>query len=398
MSSPHVAGLAALFKELKPSWSPMAIKSALMTTGTDVLDNTADANRIFRQGAGHVHPNNAANPGLVFDSNFGDWLGFLCGTQLPTSFCTDAGVPVLDPSNLNTPSIAIGDLPGVQTVTRRVTNVSGNPASYTASFTGQAGIAVAMNPSTLNVPVGQTREFALTITNTGAALGSYVGGQLKLADGAGQVVRVPVVVRPVALAAPTQVGSGAYNVTFGYTGAFTATARGLIPSTVVSGTVTQDPDQTFDPAVTTGTIALPFTVPAGTTYLRLSLFDGDVASGSDIDLYVYRGNTPVGTSGAGGSDEEVSLVNPVEGAYTAYIHGWGLPSGASPFKLHVWALGSADAGNMTVTAPASATLGQTGTITVTPSASLPSGAKYLGSVAYGGNAGLPGPTIVRIDK
>jgi hypothetical protein len=33
MSSPHVAGLAALMKEKYPSWSPMAIKSALMTTG-----------------------------------------------------------------------------------------------------------------------------------------------------------------------------------------------------------------------------------------------------------------------------------------------------------------------------------------------------------------------------
>jgi subtilisin family serine protease len=86
MSSPHVAGIAALFKELYPSWSPMAVKSALMTTGTDVLDGgtppTASNNPIliFRQGAGHVQPNSAVNPGLVFDAGFNDWLAFLCGT------------------------------------------------------------------------------------------------------------------------------------------------------------------------------------------------------------------------------------------------------------------------------------------------------------------------------
>ncbi|HVK32290.1 MAG TPA: S8 family peptidase, partial [Burkholderiaceae bacterium] len=58
MSSPHVAGLAALMKELHPSWSPMAIKSALMTTGTNVLDGAeTSAGVIVRQGAGHVNPN-----------------------------------------------------------------------------------------------------------------------------------------------------------------------------------------------------------------------------------------------------------------------------------------------------------------------------------------------------
>ena len=35
---------------------------------------------IFRQGAGHVQPNKAADPGLVYDSGFNDWLAFLCGT------------------------------------------------------------------------------------------------------------------------------------------------------------------------------------------------------------------------------------------------------------------------------------------------------------------------------
>ena len=59
MAAPHIAGLAALFMQLHPDWSPMAIKSALMTTGSDVLDTFADTavadasgHKAFAQGAG----------------------------------------------------------------------------------------------------------------------------------------------------------------------------------------------------------------------------------------------------------------------------------------------------------------------------------------------------------
>ena len=74
----------------------------------------------------------------------------------------------------------------------------------------------------------------------------------------------------------------------------------------------------------------------------------------------------------------------------------GLPTGSSSFKLHTWLLGSTAAGNMTVTAPASAVLGSSGAFGISTSG-LAAGTKYMGSVAYGGAAGLPNPTIVRID-
>ena len=51
---------------------------------------------------------------------------------------------------------------------------------------------------------------------------------------------------------------------------------------------------------------------------------------------------------------------------------------------------------MTVTAPATAVIGQAGAIDLTFSG-LTAGTKYLGSVAYGGAAGMPNPTIVRVD-
>jgi hypothetical protein len=51
---------------------------------------------------------------------------------------------------------------------------------------------------------------------------------------------------------------------------------------------------------------------------------------------------------------------------------------------------------MIVTPPAAAVLGQTGAIGIATSG-LTAGTKYLGSVVYGGIAGLPNPTIVRVD-
>jgi hypothetical protein len=401
MASPHVAGLAALFKQVRPGWSPMAIKSALMTSAGDVLDGpNTNPLVIFRQGAGHVQPNAALNPGLVFDSNFNDWLGFLCGTQLPTSFCTDAGVPVLDASDMNVASIAIGDMAGTQTVKRRVTNVSGNPATFTPSVSGLAGVTVAMTPPAVTLGAGETKTINLSFTRTTAALNAYTGGQLTLSNGISNV-RVPMVVRPVALAAPVQ-ASGDYSVKFGFEGPFSVTPRGLVAPALTSGTVAQDPDGNFVQTDPAGTIAIPVVIPAGSTYARYALFDADVAAGTDLDLYVYQGNTLVGISGSSTSAEEVSftfatpLASPL--ALTVYVHGFSVPSsGSSPFKLHAWTLGTAAAGNMTATpSTATATIGGTATITLGFSG-LVSGTRYLGSVAYGGAAGLPAPTIVRVD-
>jgi len=402
MSSPHIAGMAALMKELRPRWSPMMIKSALMTTAGDVLDGSnTSATVIFRQGAGHVRINSAADPGLVFDSSWGDWLSFLCGVQ-PGGGC--GGVTPIHPSDFNSPSIAIGAVPGSQTVKRRVTNVSGSAATYNASVSGMAGFNVTITPASLSIPAGETREFTVNIARTTAALNTYSGGQLTLADGS-HTVRIPIVARPVALAAPTTVSSAGdainYDVTFGYSGSFSASARGLVAPVLNAGTVNQDPDQTFDPADSSGTVAIPVTIPAGTTYARFALFDEDVAAGADIDLYVYQGTSLVGSSASGTSAETVnfSFANPTGGpiALTVYVHGWGLPGGSSPFELNSFYVGASAAGNLTVSAPATATLGGSGTVTVTPVADLASG-RWLGSIVYSGAAGMPSPTIVAVTK
>jgi len=169
----------------------------------------------------------------------------------------------------------------------------------------------------------------------------------------------------------------------------------LVPATTTDGTVADDPGNSFK-VDGPGVVAIPVTIAAGTTYARFSLFDANVSPASDIDLYVFKGATLVGASGGGTSTEEVNLLNPAAGAdYIVYVHGFGVP-GIASFKLFSWLLGSAATGNMTVSAPSSATLGTSGTVNLTFNG-LTGGTKYLGSVAYSGTAGMPNPTIVRVD-
>jgi subtilisin family serine protease len=403
MSSPHVAGLAALLKDLHPTWTPMMIKSALMTSAYDILDGpNTNPLVIFRQGAGHVKPNSAADPGLVFNAGWNDWLAFLCGTTngVGASTCTalkNAGFST-DPSNLNVASIAIGDMAGVQTVTRKVTNVGASAATYTASYTGLTGINAVISPASLTLAPGATGTFTVAFTTTTATLNQYVGGQLTWTDGTHNV-RIPMVVRPVALAAPAAVsGNGSpinFNVVFGYNGPFTATARGLIPAALTAGTVADDPTDGACSLTSPNAVLVPVAIPAGTTYARFSLFDADVNPGSDIDLCVFKGASLVGSSGSGTSAEEVNLLNPAAADYTVVVQGWGV-AGSSPFKLHTWLLGTADAGNMIVSAPTTAVIGGTGAISLSFTGLAPA-TKYLGSLAYGGASGMPNPTIVRVD-
>jgi hypothetical protein len=406
MSSPHVAGLGAILKGLHPDWSPMMIKSAIMTTGIDSRNasgtpaNPNSVLTIFNQGAGHIQPNAANDPGLVFDAGFADWLGFLCGTQLPTSFCTSSGIAVLDPSDYNGASVAIGDLAGVQVVKRRVTNV-GPRATYAFSHTGLAGFAVTPSPPTFTLGAGESQDVTLRFERTTAALGGFHGGQLAWSDGAHRV-RIPAVIVPVALAAPAQVsGTNAavsYGVKFGFAGPFTAAPRGLLPASLATGSVKGSNGADFDPEATDGTVtAFTVEVPAGTTYARFSLFDASAEAGSDLDIYVYLGTTLVALSGTPTSTEEANLANPAAGTYTVYVHGFDAATPTAGFTLFSWLLGSANAGNMTVAvAPSTATTGGAGTVTVTPGA-LTAGVKYLGSVAYGAPANTTAPTIVRFD-
>jgi hypothetical protein len=204
----------------------------------------------------------------------------------------------------------------------------------------------------------------------------------------------------VALGAPAEVsGNGdpiTYEVGFGYNGPFTATPRGLIPATTETRTVLDDPTDGACSLTTPNAQLHSVVIPANTTYARFNLFDEFTDGEDDLDMCVFRGTTLVGSSGSGTSAEQVSLVNPIAATYTVVVQGWGTDGPDAEYTLFYWVLGTTDEGNMDVSAPATAVLGETGTIELTFSGLAPA-TKYLGSVAYGGTTGMPNPTIVRVD-
>lgn len=75
MASPHVAGAAALVRAVHPDWSPMEIKSAILTTAISagLLSNQSGGAIVpaipFDVGAGRVNLEMAAEAGLVLDES-----------------------------------------------------------------------------------------------------------------------------------------------------------------------------------------------------------------------------------------------------------------------------------------------------------------------------------------
>ncbi|OIS97297.1 subtilisin-like protease sbt1.9 [Nicotiana attenuata] len=150
---------------------PAAVRSAMMTTA-DELDNTKNpiqdvgqqnaAATPLAMDAGHINPNKALDPGLIYDTTPEDYVNLLCAlnftskqiktiTRSSSYTCSN---PLLD---LNYPSFIAYfnwssselDPTRIQEFKRTVTNLGDGVSEYTAKLTAMPGFKVSVVPEKL---------------------------------------------------------------------------------------------------------------------------------------------------------------------------------------------------------------------------------------------------------
>ena len=417
MSTPHVAGVAALLLQAHPDWSPSAIKSALMTTAHQSLTGSdgVTAALPFDYGAGHIVPNDSVDPGLVYDVSSDDYDAFACGIALPgvtqerCDQLSAAGYSFAG-ADLNQPSIAIERFTSERTVSRSVTNVSDQSASYVATVIAPVGIGVNVAPASITVAPGETATFDVTFSFESGPLDLWRFGSLTWSDGNHSVYST-IAIRPISVTAPAQVtdfgadGSLSFPVEFGYTGAYTAGVHGLRLPLVLNGFVDNDPTKTFSFRSDNGVTMHLIDVPVDEVYLRFSLFDTLTDGNDDLDMYVYYcpdniNCTKLGDSGEASSQEEFNVLLPAAGRYAVLIHGFETDQVAggpgANYSLLGWSFGLVDdQGNMTASGPAFVNAGSTEDVTVSWTGLLPD-TIYLGGISHNTPQGLSAITVIRI--
>ncbi|GER43867.1 subtilase [Striga asiatica] len=159
MSCRHLSGVASLIKSAHPEWSAAAVKSAIMTTaylvnahGVPILDQKLTPANIYAAGAGHVDPNRALDPGLIYDIEMDEYVPFLCGlgytedqvqmiTQQPVN-CSSR----ISQGQLNYPTF-LASLGSSQNFSRTVTNVGEPVSCYSVSVVNPLGVSIVVRPS-----------------------------------------------------------------------------------------------------------------------------------------------------------------------------------------------------------------------------------------------------------
>jgi len=441
-AAPHVAGTAALLKEAHPDWSPAEIKSALMTSSRQNIvkeDGRSPADP-FDMGAGHIAPNPAADPGLLYPLDTREYDAYLCTIGLQR--ISDAECQRLatagfdqDARDINLPSIAITELVGEVAVTRTVLN-PGPAAKFSVEKSVPEGIELTVTPETLTLATDETAEFTLRFSSDGSGINEWHYGNIRWVNET-HTVFSPFVVQPTLFSLIDEVtgigSSGEVNIPvgFGYSGEYNARVNGLILPCVLpdsdltdsectnsdAATIISEADNTYawQDDVAPSVRRFYITVPEeDDELLRIALYDELTDGEHDLDLYLYycedsvlanycnvSGRSLIASSVAENtSNEIVEVLNPAAGTWVIDVHAYATEDDAqAKFRLYSWSFGSNVAANNFSLSNVPAGAIPATTVDIAGRWSNLAEGIWLGGVSHYGDGGTPlGLTVIEVDN
>ena len=171
MSSPHLAGAAALMVQAHPNWTPAEVQSALMSTAWTqnlVKEDWSTPADPFDVGAGRVDLTIAADAGFIMN---------ITKTEYQDADPAGGG----DPSTLNLPSLASDEFNNSWTWTR--TLKATRAGNWEVSFDLPTGMSMTVSPATINfAAAGDTQTVTFTAHGYGLTQDQWYFAQVDFND------------------------------------------------------------------------------------------------------------------------------------------------------------------------------------------------------------------------
>lgn len=174
MSSPHMAGAAALMTDLYPGWTPSEIKSAinLSARNSGAINQDGTPIRPWDYGSGMVDLSAAALIGLVMNETAANYLAADPAT----------GGEI---SSLNLASIAKNNITGVQQFTRTFRRVRTGSVTYTLSATGYPAGALTFTPPSFTLAENAVQTVTVSVDSGLLTAGQWTLGEITLTPNVG---------------------------------------------------------------------------------------------------------------------------------------------------------------------------------------------------------------------
>ncbi len=408
MSSPHLAGAAALVKSAQPTWTADNIRSALAMTATPTVkkEDGVTAGDWFDMGSGRVQVDVAVKAGLVMDETAANY---------------EEANPNIggEPRSLNLPSITDNNCVGSCTWTRTVTATKDGSWSVDgASILGDLGITV--TPATFDLTAGQSQEVTVAIDAFNSPSDVYSFGIVNFTSASSPDLHWPVSVVASNGTVPESVTATAKRNQDSFVlkdilaveiSEFTATSYGLTKATVVEGSVAQDSDNSdFLDDLTDGLFIATAEVPEGAKRLVVTTSD---STSPDLDLFVVidangdgipTSDEVVGAAATASASERVDIELPAAGMYWMIVQNWAASAedATDTFNLNYAVVDGEVGTNLSIDAPSA--ISQLTPFDIRMTYDLVDGAEgdlYFGAMDLGtsaenaGNLGLIAVDVVR---